>query len=143
MSKASRISRRRLTIAALLLLVLGGGLWWSMRPRIDPRLVGTWKCSQPPQYSMVLHPDGTYERFDTGPDDLFGPLTWRVDGDFLVLMKTRRDGTRGGLLERLEAIYNELRGRKVYFQRLRILEITPTTIRLEESMFGGTFSRVN
>jgi hypothetical protein len=34
--------RRRLAVAALVLLVVSGRLWWAMRLTMNPRLVGTW-----------------------------------------------------------------------------------------------------
>jgi hypothetical protein len=78
--------RRRLTIAALVLLILGGGLWWSTRPQIDPRLVGTWfrhpRSTGP--LIRIFNADGHFKTDDsstTGRDGGF----WRVEGSSVFI----------------------------------------------------------
>lgn len=85
--------RRRLTIAALALLAFGGGLWWSTRPKIDPRLVGTWKIG-PDRGALdqEYFPTGSFQtefRVDgtTEPDEARSDwrYEWQVVGNYLLL----------------------------------------------------------
>ena len=86
------IRHRRLTIAALALVVLGGGLWWLTRPKIDPRFVGTWDYFETQDGQDVrsgriaFHKNGSLDaNIDAGSS--FRPVSWQVSGDELRLYR--------------------------------------------------------
>ena len=101
--------RRRLTIAALVLLALGGGLWWSTRPKIDPRLVGTWKLDGS-HITFTYLSNGHWTRGDfTTP----GALWWYVRDGRLHLYEANRNPVVE-LWTELKRGYRRSLGKSVY-----------------------------
>ena len=106
-------------IAALLLLILGGGLWQSTRPKIDPRLVGTWSFStrdrNPYEMNWCFFRDGTGEVWLRHPTSKKNPagsgrkFYWQCQGSNFVLMPSP-DTTWQQLKEELTRGYDRVCG---------------------------------
>jgi hypothetical protein len=103
-------TRRRLPvlkIAAVVMVVLIGGLCWWSWPRIDSRLVGTWdiydsKVENPtsldglePPGRQIWKTDGRVAQYDGGVAH-DGGIFWRVSGSRLII------SAEMGLLEQLQ-----------------------------------------
>ena len=81
---------RRLTIAALVLLVLGGGLWWSTRPNVDPKMLwGIWigLGDEEIQSTFTFYERGNCQtRFNGGNVNYTVGFDWQLWRDRLVLL---------------------------------------------------------
>ncbi|QDT54800.1 hypothetical protein Pan44_28380 [Caulifigura coniformis] len=136
--------RRRLTIAALVLLVLGGGLWWSTRPRIDPRLVGTWNGRTAGEPHLVSrYQFGGDGRLTTvvpvGSTDAFVfRFGWCVRSGQLVLEHHPDSPWYAKVVSRVTDIGNQLLGRQMSSQPLvyDVLNFSPDRVRLRDQNGG-------
>jgi hypothetical protein len=132
--------RRRLAIAALVLVVFSGGLWWITRPRFDPRLVGTWTISDSPEHGMIFRADGWFSKTHYVQSKGYN-ARWRTEGDQVIISY---NAAHPNPLERLlcEFHYRWWRaaggGRPMGYEHLQIIEITPDKLRVVYvSMMGS------
>ncbi len=99
---------------AVAVLALGGGLWWSTRPQIERRLVGTWNVRESTVFAhsdrlirMTLSDDGTGE----SGYGVFGVVysrnrfRWWVSGN--ELSERIRPTTKNGKIDDLAAVIGQ------------------------------------
>jgi hypothetical protein len=126
-------TRRRLTIAVILLAVLVATAWL-LTTRIDRRLVGEWVNVDPARFAAwrQFHADGTH-RYSADPLNplLGGGGSWSAWGNRLTFRQNTYAITAGGSLRRLwyELVNRFRAGRGV--EHYAILEVTPETLRIQ------------
>ncbi|QDT54905.1 hypothetical protein Pan44_29440 [Caulifigura coniformis] len=126
--------RRRLTIAVLVLLILGGGLWWSTRPRIDPRLVGTWTADWGP-YGIEHYDFCEDGRLWLKGDPFSRPHRWRVS-DSVLFVSADRDADLWTRLRILKLkVRKEINGKSTSqtWNELTIDSVAASEIKLSNS----------
>jgi hypothetical protein len=130
-------SRRRWIAGVLILFVLTG-VAWRFTPRIDPRLVGRWvnvdDDSWPPARQFAANGTSTHIQM-VSVVAYSNYCRWSVSGDMLILKEDGLFGVRTTGFEKLRQqtrdIWRLLCG-DPNADRYRILEITPTTLRIQE-----------
>jgi hypothetical protein len=80
--------RRRVLIVSSVLALLIGGLWWWTRPRIDPRLVGTWYgMNYNSGWGLRFLEDGNGEEFSPFDSANRTPFRWWAKDGVLAMDK--------------------------------------------------------
>jgi hypothetical protein len=130
--------RRRRWLIVVLVLVLALGLgWWSARPKIDPRLVGTWELDADGrgQIGFRLLADGSAEI--PSRQQLVGvkslPRPWKVEGDilFISMQGTHYDSVGERVELQMRSIWERVMSPAEADMRLRIVEVKPDSLKLE------------